>query len=401
MNTSLSFHPTIAGYLNSQLNIDIWDSIQELYDTGDYAKTVRECIRYIHPGIEEKYANAERTHYKIPHGSIIVEIRISDTEFEITAPFLNIGNAKRIPLLRQVAQINVTPLTLSRIELKDDQLYFHYQCPLDLCEPYKIYNIIREICINADNYDDEFISKFGANRIQEPHIEPYPTDVQETVWNTVQLYIREAFEAYDILESKRKTTYLWDILAITLLKIDYYCAPQGNLRSEIEKTFNVLNGKDDYYQRLSAAREFLKKLQSMDKQQFISNLYKIEVFVPYKFKASLESLRNGLQYAYDTSTKEIKGQDYLGALLTMQYGILNFLYSNNLEDIHADIITKAMEKTSSQPVAGAARHLYERLEYLIKSDKLQKKEQAEIAAQEKNAELPKKKKGFIRRIFGF
>ena len=143
--------------------------------------------------------------------------------------------------------------------------------------------------------------------------------------------------------------FLWDILSITLLKIDYFCSPQGTLRNEIEKAITNLNGKDDYYARLGAGKEFLKKLQNLDRTKFENDLYKIDVFVPYKFRTNLESVRNNLKYAHETADKEIKAMDYLGATLTIEYGILNFFYSNNVEDSIAEILTQAMENAAGKP----------------------------------------------------
>ena len=64
------------------------------------------------------------------------------------------------------------------------------------------------------------------------------------------------------VENKRLSALLWDILVITILKIDYYCAPQGALKNEIEKTLIYLNAQNEYYQKLSAGKEFLKKYKS-------------------------------------------------------------------------------------------------------------------------------------------
>ena len=112
MNINLTFNKTLVGSLKSKINVDVWQLAKDAYEQKDYSKTVRACINYINPEIEQKYANAEKTEYKIPHGSIIVYISISDTTFSVSAPFLNIEGAQIIPILRQVAQLNFNPLVL-------------------------------------------------------------------------------------------------------------------------------------------------------------------------------------------------------------------------------------------------------------------------------------------------
>jgi len=397
MTHNISFHPTIAGSLKSNIEVDLWENVQNQFHQGDYINSIRNCINYINPAIEKKYANADRTEYNVPHGSVIVHLKITDEALYISAPFLDITTAKQIPVLRQVAQLNFAPLMLSRIDLENNKLYFRFSCALDVCEPLKVYDVLREICINADNYDDEFITKFNATRIQEPKITHYSQDEKDIVWNHIQLYIQEAFDIYDQLENKRLNTYLWDILVITLLKIDYYCAPQGNLRNEIEKAITNLNSKADYYQRLSGGIEFLKKIQNYDKTKLETDLYKIETFVPFKFKTTLESLRKNFKKAYETAENEIKIKDYIGATFTLQYAIFHFLYNNNIDDNITLIITNALQQATNKPVNEASKILYNMLHVLMTTDDIS----ATIAPHEpikenKNIE----KKGFFSKLFG-
>ncbi len=397
MHTNFSFHRTFAGSIKSNINVDIWDKVLNQYDTGKYAESIQECINYINPNAEKKFANIDRTEYNIPHGSIIVNIKITEIEFIVTAPFLNIEGAKQIPLLRQVAQLNFTPLTISRIELVDDQLYFKFSCLLNACEPYKIYDVLREICINADNYDDEFIEKFNAIRIQEPKIYAYSQEQKDISWNTLQLYIREAFDAYEQLENKRLTTYLWDALVITILKIDYFCAPQGAFRNEIEKTLIYLNSKEDYYKRLSNGKEFLKKLQIIEKQKFESNLYKIDVFVPYKLRTTPEGIRAILKYAYETADKEIKAMDYIGATCTLEYGILNLFYNNNVEDEISEVLTMAMLHASAKPMPESSKILFDAVQKIITIDA---NPSSSVLSNNSQELKQNEKKGFFSKFFG-
>lgn len=395
---NLTFHPTLSGSLKSNIDVNSWDKVQNDYQNEAYADGIRNCINYINPEIEKKYANPEKTEYNVPHGSVIVSLKITEKELIVSAPFLDITNARQIPVLRQVAQLNFAPLMLSHIDLEGDKLYFRFSCALELCEPFKIYDVLREICLNADNFDDEFIVKFNAARIQEPEIKYYSPRENETVWNTVQHYIKEAFDGYEQLENKRLNTYLWDILVITLLKIDYFCSPQGNLRNEIEKAINYLNGKDDYYQKLSGGKELLKKLQNADKTNFEKDLYRIETFVPYKFRTTLETVRNNFKNAYEASEAEMKAKDYIGALFTMEYTILNFWYSNHMDDVLTNILTDAMKDASEKPVQEAAQILFDALKKIMTTDNF-----ATSASAPQNNQLEKEKtekKGFFSKFFG-
>ncbi|HNE50261.1 MAG TPA: hypothetical protein PLZ64_03910 [Chitinophagales bacterium] len=395
MQLNLSFQKSLIANSVTKVKTEQWDKAMQLYESGAFADAVRACINYIDPAIETKYANADKTEYYIPHGSILVALKISETDVQISAPFLNIEQAKRVPILRQVAQLNFSPLTITEIVLDGDKLFFTFQCALAIAEPYKIYEVLREICINADNYDDEFISKFDAKHLNEPKITPYTAAQNEQAWNTVQQYIKEAFTVYEQLENKRLTSYLWDVLVITILKIDYFCAPQGLLRSEIEKTLIFLNSKEDYYQRLSTGKEFLRKLQNTSPAELERSLYNIEIFIPYKFRTDLESVRNTLKYAFETAEKEIRAMDFIGATLTLEYGILNLLYNNTVENAIAERITQAMESASEKPIQEAANLLFEAVKVIMTVDVLS----AAVSTQ-KSIKVEKEKQSIFKKLFG-
>lgn len=391
MINNLSFRKPIIEPENSKINADIWPIVQAYYEKGDYANTIRYCINYIDSSVEKKYANADYTYYKIPHGTTFVIIQITEEQFEVIAPFLNIDVAKKVPVLRQVAQLNFYPLSITNIALKDAQLYFKFACNLNECEPNKIYDVLKEICINADNYDDEFIYKFGAKHIQAPNVIPYSSEQKEAAWNLVQLYIEEALNGYEHLDNKRLSNYLFDILIITLLKIDYCCAPQGNLRVQLEKIISKLMSTDEYYQRINSGKEFLLKLQAYDKETFFESLYSIDVFVPYKSRSSLENIRINLKYAYETSEKEIKAEDYLGAIFTLQHHILYLFYNNTIAPTITQLLVNAMINASEKPVKEAATILFTALQTIMKNENFE--------VQTNNVSTTENESSFLEKLF--
>jgi hypothetical protein len=88
----------MAGSLKSNIDVAIWDKVISQYENGNYKDAIRDCINYIDPAIEKKFANADKTEYYVPHGSVIVHLKITDTEFIVEAPFLTIDGAKPVPI---------------------------------------------------------------------------------------------------------------------------------------------------------------------------------------------------------------------------------------------------------------------------------------------------------------
>jgi hypothetical protein len=342
MNITPTFDRSPLGSTKSKINTAHWDTVMNLFDSKSYAEVLNSVLTYVNPELIEKYGNKEKNSFEIPHGSVVVKIQQTKDEIIIEAPFLDISSSSKIPLMRQVAQLNFYPLTLTKIVLGDDQkLNFIYRGPLSLCDPYKLYDIFREICINADRYDDEFITKFKADRLQEPRITRYSPIELEAIWNKVQSYIIEAFEYLAYFESKRIDFY-YDVLKSALTKIDYYIAPQGFIRSEFENAIADLDGQSPYNERIFRTKEFLTKLKNYDKAVFLNDIYKADVFIPYKYKSTMENVRKNFDYAYKTAIDEINRRSFMGAYYTMYCEFLRMFYYNNVEDDLADLIVDAM-----------------------------------------------------------
>jgi hypothetical protein len=168
------------------------------------------------------------------------------------------------------------------------------------------------------------------------------------------------------------------------------------LRNEIEKSISYLNSKDDYYQRLNSSKEFLKRLQSMSKDSFTQDLYSIDIFVPYKFFNNIDGIRNNLKYAFETAANEMKSGDHLGASLTLEYGILNLFYNNNIDDTIAANLMTALENSSGKLLNESSKLLYDAVHNIMTNTAFTTVS-APVSLQQKNNG---DNKGFFGKLFG-
>lgn len=368
MNIAPSFDKTLLGSTQSKVNVDHWNQIMKWWEEKKYKEIISGIIDYANPSLSQKYGNSEKTSFSIPHGSVIVNVNITETSFEVNAPFLYMPDGPRVPLMRQIAQLNFSPLNLAQIVKKDDQLVFEYACPLELCEPYKVYDVLREICLYADTYDDDYITKFKARRIREPQITPYPKDTLDLAWNKFQSYLKEAQDYISFFDSKRLTGFNWDIISITLRKIEYYACPQGYLRTEIERAINELSSDVPFNDRISRGKDFLNRLQNISRERFDADMYIAETFIPYKWRSVLDNIKQNFQHANETSAKEISSGDHMGATLTLLFAFYNLYYNNNVQDDVAAVLEKAMSDASGKPWNESSGILRQALDKILSGD---------------------------------
>ncbi|UII34899.1 hypothetical protein LVD17_13890 [Fulvivirga ulvae] len=370
MNTSPSFYHSALGKTANKMNVGYWPKVLEAYDNGNFKEAITGILKYIDPDLAGKTGNADQTEFNIPHGSVVVNIKIQNDRLHVEAPFIKLQNGPAVPLLRQVAELNFHPLMMTRIILdNDDQLTFHFSSPLGMCEPYKVYDALREICVNADKYDDLFIEKFQAARMREPQIQRFTTDQLDKTWQTIQEYIKEAEDYITYFEGKRWDAFLYDVFQILLMKIDFYVSPQGYLRTELENAIADLMGRDPYPDRIHRAKTFLQKLKNYDKDEFLGDIYVIETFVPYKYTFNLQTTRNNFKRGYETAQDEIKKADYLGATLTLLKDFYSLFYYNMVDETPKNLITSALERAGGTSWNDAAAILMEAMETIMNEQK--------------------------------
>ena len=210
MKQALTFTPPILSSTESKLNVEAFDASVEAFENHEYLKSFYALLDYINGDFRTKYGNVQGNEFHIPHGSIIVNIKLDEEKLSITAPFVALPEKGRIPLLRQVAGLNFNAMDLATIYLRDNRLSFEYSCPIQLINPYKIYYILQEICCTGDKYDDEFETKFGAQRIYEPKTTPYDTASLENIYQAVQISCKECLDAVKYFEPSRKYGYIWN-----------------------------------------------------------------------------------------------------------------------------------------------------------------------------------------------
>lgn len=385
MKQTLTFNVSIIESTASKLNVDIWDQCSEAYDNKDFLKSFHLLLDYINPELRSKYGNSNGTSFNVPHGSIVVNIKIENDQIIVKAPFLKLPENNRIPLLRQTASLNFRAIDLSQIELKDGQLLFEYTCPLALADPYKMYYVFREICATGDKYDDEFSTKFGAERIYEPKIVPYDPKTVDTVYGVIQASCKECMEGLKDFENERKYGYAWNIVACTLLKILYYAHPQGQLLNDLNKTVTELDREDiPLSEVVNIGKKEVERIQNLSKEELAVDLYFAEIFISTKRRSSLNNIQDNFKNAYEKITNYFSQQDYMAVSVMVVYNFYNMYFYNDVQDDINSVVVDALTRSSDKPWHQAAPILYKAMDNIMKG----------------NLEVKKKSGGFFSSLFG-
>lgn len=363
MNKCYSYFPPIQTKRTSTRQDEKWDEAIVYFNNKQYELVLPTLLEYVGNHLQAK---KEGNLYTIPHGSVVVMINQTATELHIKCPFLDISNAKKVPLMRRLAEIRMHPLNLTNVTLEDNLVYFSFSCPINLCELYKIYSVLREICYYADSYDDEFIEKFEATHLQEPNITPFSDNLKEEAYNNYQKIIAEGLQRFDSYMEKRDQNNAWYTLNITFKRIEFYAEPQGYLRTVLEKSIDgIFDRNIPFHNRLLNGKANLEKLKGYDFNQFSEDLYQVETFIPYKYSGKKENIRENWEDCYTDAQEMIANarfEDASNLLLSSFYGLF---YYNLVDESISKPITDAMAQANGLDFSQSAPILLKGMEAIM------------------------------------
>jgi len=361
-----TFDRTSLDSIHRPIDLSKWDKVLDLFVNGMSKEALVGIIDFVDSQLVQKTGNQDKSEFNIPHGSIIVNLKIDKENFNVTVPFLKVPAANYIPLLRQVTQLNIRPLNLAEIVLENHQLVFKYTCPLEMCEPNKIYDVLREICTYADHYDDEFIKKFGAEWIHKPVIKRFSRDFINFAWQRIQLYLKEASAYIQLFQRKRLDDYCLRLITVTLLKIHYYIEPRGILGTNIEKTIGLLQHRETpVTDKLRKGIEFLNYLQNYNPEEFAKDLYAVDIFIPVKYSIDVQQIENYWQEISGPVKESIAARDYIAAVLTIQDAFFDLLYNYIVPYSSRRIIIESLLNSNGKTWVQASSILEDALDAII------------------------------------
>ncbi len=360
-NVLPKFQRPIQGITEPRTDISHWNKATEAYDIEDYKTSLIETINYINPELLSNKDTNEHIALVRGQGSAEIQVNVSETTFSVKAPFLKItNNTNKVALYRKIAEINFNPLTLSQIQLKQDTLWFEYETPISLCQPFKVYGVLHEICVYADKYDDEFVEKYKADFYQEANTQPLTGSEAEQVWQQINDILTEYKEHSNYFQEKRWDSFQWNLMVIAMLKIANMPYVHGALRTKLkEYVDNLFNTQIDFQYRIDKGTNFMQKLCAKTKEDFMKDAYHAETFISLKWRSSVKILQDDAKYLENTVAKYVKEEDHFALCYFLQYNFLYTIYNFNMEELHKNALYDVLEKTSGLEPDQAAPKLLE------------------------------------------
>lgn len=366
-NTIQYFQPAI-GSTQSSVNMDLYKQSIDLYGEGKHLEAFHTFLRHFNPELLTKYGNAEGTEFHIPHGSILVDIRIADSQMRICARFMSLPEKGAVAMLRQVAGLNTNYFDLPYFRLDGEELHIEYRCRMDQSHPAKMYGVFRQICRAGDQYDDEFETKFGAQRIYEPQVRPYEASETDRVYDAVQVICRDALAAVKEYNGDNRPGYSWNMIDTAFYQISYVARPQGQFHNDLNKAVCDMDRELPLAELVAKGSEELRRIAAMSKQALAADLYYVDTFASTKCRSSLKNVQGNFEDVYEKAEEAIGAENYEAACVRLLYKFYEMYFYNDLQDDINGVVSKALAAASGKPWKEASEILYAAMECVMEDE---------------------------------
>ncbi len=369
MKQTFTFHPCPLPCNAGKIPASAPDVSIEAFENGQYQEALCALLDSIDKNLRNRQVPEAPNEFTIHHGPVTIYIRWDGEMLHIHAPFLELPDRNRLPLMRQAAILNFNDLDLARLCLEDNRLHFVYHCPLAFSHPRKVYQILEEICLVGSRYDYEFQKQFHAQRIISPHFIPYSAEDSAYIYDVIQESTRECLDQLRYFETSRKFQEMRHILAITLMKIIYVAHPQGELRHKIKKAIRNLDRDLPLSLIVADGRQTVKELLNAPMREIADSLYHIETFIPEKQYAYTSDIRERYRECHRQATARFEAGEYRQLCLEVMHRFYASYYKYYLPEETDSLLKTALQESSGQSWETTASILLEALELLLENPK--------------------------------
>lgn len=151
-----------------------------------------------------------------------------------------------------------------------------FETPVSLASPSRLYFGLRELALNADQYDDELIGDFANLQRSQIYIpDLVPESEIKAKYKYFRKWISEAVESVSGLNADSFSGAIAYILLTTLYRIEYLIAPEGALQKRLDELGDLYwKRKEDLplVSRNARIGEGLRSLLDISEEEFRKSL---------------------------------------------------------------------------------------------------------------------------------
>lgn len=197
--------------------------------------------------------------FTIPHGSLILYLEITESEFRLRIPFVRLpkDSSRVIAFLREVNEVNYL-LDWFQLVLREEELICEYSCPLPVANPDKISRILSEACLELCYKAEELVYHFGGEWVEKPRYLPCPASDVERVIKSYRALCAWLEERLQQPYAHLLEDYIEELFELSFVLLLFFTRTGGYLEQRISEIFG--SSPELYEEGESRGIEHLRKI---------------------------------------------------------------------------------------------------------------------------------------------
>ncbi len=359
LKTAFPYLPPVSEGVHRTLNRAALNSSHTLFEQRQYLESFHQLLDSLGENLRTRYGNADGTEFHIPHGSVVVDIAITEEQLDLSVDFLRVPTGgSRVAMLREVAELNNNRLMLAHFKLEEDKLKIVYRCPLSEAHPIKLLDTLRNICSVGDRFDDELCTKFGATRCYEPKVTPYSPEAMAQAHEGLRTICAFALQAIKEYNAVRQYGKSWFVMSLAMFQLGYFLNPQGQLINDLQQALNDSDEDLPVEELVSQGVRFLEDALGKSQQELANDLYVVDALVPRQGR-TLAQAKEWLKGDYEDCTSALQSGDHEQVVIRLTKDIYHALFYVEFPEPVVTILVQALEQAAEKPLEEAAQILYE------------------------------------------
>jgi len=292
----------------------------------------------------------------LEHGSVRMRVKVSEDSFTVEVPFLRVPEGGRaVAMMRKVMNLT-NDLAMSRFILRnEDEIYILHRDAIAGVHPAKLRGVFGSVCTVADTYDDLFVDKFGATRVEALDVETWDAETLTKGHKALASIIGEGLAFCELFEAKQNLQYAYNALQCTFERITWTLWPQGVLRSKISDTRRMLaDGSKGGAQRIELGKKALREISASSPEQLGDSLYEARFILSQQDPIDFVQYQSSIAGPRAMIGQAHKNRDYDYACFIGLHSIYEDLAGNHMPAAATKLYVDALREAGGMPLSEAA-----------------------------------------------
>ncbi len=349
-----------------KLDYSYWQEAEKKWKEKQYYTAFKNFLDFINPRIRQNYEVEPNTHFRVPHGSSIINIYTTETSATLICYLAKIEPADIQAVYIRSLMLNNNHLRYIQLTIDNNVLVIKHEIDFASQTLLDQYKVLKEICLTADHLDDLIIQQYRATFYAEPQIKKLGNTDKILARSIAKAILQESNEYLRFFEWQNNTNNCLAILRMALKRIDLALQPQGYIKSEITTAQAILtDDKLPVKERIITGKLLYDLIKNMSVEDFDKNIYLAEHFMPEKKILPVVALLEIFKECNVKLLTHIGNKDYLTGATLVISDLYSILYQYLLTNESRKTILLALQESAEKDWQLACKFLNYQLEDLI------------------------------------